>query len=337
MWTWPKRLWLLGGVLLFGGLAIGGVFDGVNDEKGIVGAVLLVAGVMYLTSFLVLPLALLFTLAAFFNRPGEPRHWVWRGRFSLLAYLGWLTVCLFIWMASHLGAGGLDGPCFGQWASERGATEGSCAVKLAQWPPVSSRVVINGPEGHFERLYPGTVGLIVIVSIALVPLALWPLARWLTSDPRGGAPPIRPALWLVGSAVGLSLLASIFIDEDVSRPLNAQERAERNQRAEASREVAEASPSSTEPQATATSVSPRAVATTISNEVGISPQATRCATAASGLGLWTCATTTPDAAVLASRVTVHSDGSFRGVYVDRHGVERAIGGCCLRVGPPNGE
>jgi hypothetical protein len=329
MWKWPIRIALASVVLFVVAPPLGEHFDDAGHQTGFAAVMTLIAAGMWICAWLAAPLSLLLALAAIFNRQGGSEAWTWRGSIVTLAYLAWLGLCFCFWLAAHLGGGGLNGPC------EPGTQEhtGTCHVHVADWPPLSSRVVINGPDGHFEDLYPDTVGLITIVAIALLPLALWPAARWLTRPERRAQIPLQRLGWLVTIAAGTSLLYSAFVDDSISRPLTGKEQAEL--RADAALGVTR-SPSralpAAQPEIEPTHVQIVAVENLVSQERG--GGRSRCATASpTGFGLWTCATTTPDSSVFPARLRIAGDGSFVGKYVGHDGRERPFRGCCVAIHP----
>jgi hypothetical protein len=329
MWKWPIRL-ALSSVLLFAiAPPLGEHFDDAGHETGFAAVMTLVAAGMWICAWLAAPLALLLALAAIFNRPGGSAAWTRRGSLVTVAFLAWLGLCFFFWLAAHLGGGGLDGPC------EPGTQEhtGSCRIYAADWPPLSSRVVINGPDGHFEDLYPDTVGLITIIAIALLPLALWPAAKWLTSTERDGRIPLQRLGWLVVIATGTGFLYSAFVDDSISRPLTSQEQAElRADSALGATRSPSGGYAGTQSEIEPTHVQIADIENLISQQRG--GGRTKCATAfRTGFGLWTCATTTPDGSVFPARVTIASDGSFAGKFVGHDGRERPFRGCCVAIHP----
>jgi hypothetical protein len=292
----------------------------------VVAICLAIAGLAPAIALIVMPVGLLLGLAAIFNRPGGPSAWTWRGAFAALGYLGWLFVCFLIWVAAHTGGGGLDGPC------EPGAQEhsGTCRVEAAAWPPLSSRVVIDGPDGHFEVIYPSTVDVIVIASLALLPLALWPAARWVTNPQRQGRVPLQRLAILVISATGLSLAYSAVVDDGTSRPLTAEEAAELRDESGLSSRVP--APQPTVERVRPTQVDVAAVEGVVSAQRG--GGSTDCATATpTGIGLWTCTTETSDGSKFPARVTVVNSGSFAGKFVGHDGREHPFRGCCVAIHP----
>jgi hypothetical protein len=355
MWTWPARLFALAVALWGGALFLGFTFDDGGMESGFAAAMTTIAGFLWVVAFLVVPAAVLTLVAALFRRfgamntphgsgaPGPKGDWTWGHNLAVLAMTIWLFVMFFVWVGTSTGGGGLDGPCSGRWATERGGgLSGNCERDIETWPPLSQRVVIHSAEGHFERVYPSTVAWLLITSMTLFPLAAWPAARWLTAGgERSPRPPLRPLAWLAGGAVGLGLLYSVFVDEETSRPLNASElaaaeRAELAAAARANRSVAERAAGVDEPPAIATTrVRGEDVSVVVASSAAVGGQgSTSCAAGdVTGLGLWTCATALRDGAVVSSQVTITADGSYAVTVTDRSGIERPFRGCCVTVTP----
>jgi hypothetical protein len=327
MWKWPLGVFLAGVLMMAAALPLGYGFDDPDGESGAAAILTGIAGVLYVLALLTVPLGLFLLGAMATHRPVSEQIHTWRAVVATLGVLAWLFFCFVLWLAAHTGGGGLDGPC------EPGAPEhpGTCRTEIVEWPPLSTHVVVDGPDGHFDQLYPTTVGLIGIVSLALLPFVLWPTAKWVTSPKREGRIPLRRMALLGLSATGVALLYSAVVDDNTSRPLTADERValanEEGDRGPARPAFSGPPPG---PRIVPTLVAPEAIESLVSAERG--GGRTRCATSAStGIGLWACSTITHDGSVFPARLTVSSDGSYAGKYVNHHGVEQPIRGCCVAV------
>lgn len=173
---------MFGAVSMGAALAVGYGFDDGGEETGFPAVMTYLAGALFVVSFLSLSIALSLTLfltlanrvpplRTFFD---QPLPWV----MLILLYACWLLVPAFVWIGGWSDGGGLDGPCLsGQWVRDVMPGSKSVSTRYESWPPFSTRCVVDGPNGHAEKLFPPAGTWITVFVLALAPLALWPLAR----------------------------------------------------------------------------------------------------------------------------------------------------------------
>lgn len=207
---WPGKLFALSAVLFLGGV---GLLLAFGEPEGETAEAIETAGAVLLAmAFTVFPLGVLTALASILQRPGDAAQRPGRA-LAVFCFVAWLAALGLVWAGIRGGGGGIDGPCSGGAIPEGRHSPGSCESDPADWPPGSVRVVSEGTEGTFERIYPNTPEVIALITLAALPFLLWPPALWLTAERPGRRPPLGALICLLAGSVALMVGAALLLDE----------------------------------------------------------------------------------------------------------------------------
>lgn len=182
---WVRRTSLFSLGLFFGGLGLGFGFEDGGRETGLAEALTTIGGYMYLLSLPAFGFTFLLLLTVWMPAPAPPsRRRLHRVILGLL-YGVWLIVPALALLSANAGGGGIDGAPCGMpagWAADHSGPGSTLQVEYLDWPPLSHRCIVDGPEGHFEQVFPTTGAWLVVFALVLLPPTLFRLARWLTRD-----------------------------------------------------------------------------------------------------------------------------------------------------------